>query len=272
MLCPREAWCLPGAAASLPISWLRQRRMGAGGSWPARALACGSPTMRRTCYHPAGPTWKCFSSSVNGLWTVSSWLTQGYLPTAGSRWGRLFFILTPPYRGPDMLFTRQISNIPWRKGSGTKRVRDWTKIRGTDSRSEQFLTLSSVLSQPALLQGSHGLTWGGAPKAGSRWKLELLKSQAGRCQSAASGTCSILQHLGGRTSEQTSVPHVRQAPKCSLPPWLWRWLLGSGRLALNEVKPQGQSWHPSKVGLCPHHNSEHGSTAELLQEQTSTSV
>lgn len=118
--------------------------------------------------------------------------------------------------------------------------------RGTDSRSEQFLTPSSVLSQPALLQGSHGLTWGGAPKAGSRWKLELLASQAGRCQSAGSGTCSIPQHLGRRTSELTSIPHVRQAPKCSLPAWLWRWLLGSGRLALNEVKPQGQSWHPSK--------------------------
>lgn len=57
------------------------------------------------------------------------------------------------------------------------------------------------------LWGSHGLTQGGAPKAGSRWELELLPSLAGRRWSGGRGlgsACCIPRHLGGRTWELTS--------------------------------------------------------------------
>lgn len=70
------------------------------GLWPAWALAWDSPTMLGHLLPPSRPlTWKCFSSSLSGLWCVSSWLTlratcQGLAPN----WGRLSVTLTPPHR------------------------------------------------------------------------------------------------------------------------------------------------------------------------------
>lgn len=123
MLCLREAstfpWCSCIPAYQLTVAE-------ADGSW--RGMTCPSTGLglshnTENPRPPSGPDQEALLFQRE--WALDcQLLTDSGLPANGwLQMGRLFFILTPPSRGPGMLFTRHITNIPWRKGSGTKRGR-----------------------------------------------------------------------------------------------------------------------------------------------------
>lgn len=195
MLCLQEEWYPShSAAASLPSSWVAAQVDESCGAcnlpehWPGVLPPCWVP-----CWQPSRPLiWKHYSPSWSGLCCVSSGLAP--CQVLAPSWGRLFFTLTPSNRctlrpasqGRICSHLGPATSLRGRGGEQTQRgtwLAHGHMSAGfmTEPRREHFLTPSSCLLNLLCLQGSHGLTLGGAPKARSRWEPKLLTSQAGRC-------------------------------------------------------------------------------------------
>lgn len=168
--------------------------------------------------------------------------SRGHLPRAGSQLGEIIFTLTPPYRCTRHMTSQgrigfhldPATSLGGREAEQTQRgtwlARDH-KCWGTESRREQVLTGRPVqcFLNSLCLQGSHGLTRGSAPNAGSRWESESLASQAGRSERRQRVGLS-LPHPTASGREDLQALQARQAhraPSLLGSEGVW---LGSGRL------------------------------------------
>ena len=132
-----------------------------------------------------------------------------------------------------------------------------------------FLTPSSCLLSSLCLQGSHGLTLRGSPKARSRWEAKLLAARAGRCWRAQAGCwaqpaafpSSGREDLGAALSSSHTWGRRTSSPAHSVLK-----VHGWAQAGQGLMRSSRRAQSASQVSLGPHCNSQHMGTAVSTNE------